>query len=601
MNKHRSYTQADEIPVNDGDGGWVGVNDLLDPAQLEPGYCASAINLTFRNGVASPRLGIVPSPHLNTMVGDSPMPLFPVFGIGKFSDVSGEEWVIFAAQGAVFRVRYGVQPIQVIVEGNPLVQDTVEFVQCFNTLIMFRSDILPPLVLTNLEEGFKTIVLVTNTITGPGTYNVLDGTEQIPSSTTGLFFANRLLVPYNRDLIAVSDYLNYTRYSPTLADFRINQGSADKLVSLYKFNESTILCFKDNSVWAVSNVYGDLSAIRQDLITSEYGLVAKNTVVSVGSDVWFLSQRGVASITQTIQNKLQGVSGVISKDIVGTIARINWKYADLATAIYHDDKYYLAVPLDDASVVNVGGTINGVPNGSSFVGVNNAILVFDFITKAWSGIFSGSSVMVKTFILILVDGKLRLAFHSNDGFINLMEETLVDCVRNTSNEGIVPTEIETTILTRGYKGNELLEDWRRWTGIEVDISTFNPKYSVFVIRDGVNETTSVITDRTKSSTKYMYPYDKADWVASNVNNDFSTEGREDYSISGIGIADPGTGIKVGSNLLQAELHQLVKERYRISQSGRSIQVKLVGTRGRIILKSVKVAGRAGVRNYGTLS
>lgn len=601
MNKHRSYTQADEIPVNDGDGGWVGVNDLLDPVQLEPGYCASAINLTFRNGLATPRLGIVALAQLNTVVASSPLPMFPVYGIGKFSDAQGEEWIIFAAQGAVFRLQYGVQPIQIIVAGDEQIQYPVEFVQCFNTLIMFRSETLSPLVMTSLEGGFKAIDLIPNTVTGPGTYNPLDGTQQIPSSTTGLFFANRLLVPYNRDLIAVSDYLNYTRYSPTLADFRINQGSADKLVSLYKFNESTILCFKDNSVWAVSNVYGDLSAIRQDLITSEYGLVAPKTVVSIGSDVWFLSQRGVASVTQTIQNKLQGVSGVISKDIGGTIARINWKYAHLSTSIYHDDKYYLAVPLDDASVVNVGGTINGVLNGSSFVGVNNAILVFDFITKAWSGIFMGPSVMVKSFILVNVAGKLRLAFHSEDGFICLMEETLSDCTRNISNQCIVPTEIETTIQTRAYKGNELLEDWRRWTGIEVDISTFNPKYSVSVIRDGVNESTSVIIDRTKSSTKYMYPYDKADWVASNVNNDFSTEGREDYAISGIGITDPGTGIQIGLNLLQPELHQSVKERYRISQSGRSIQVKLVGTRGRIILKSVKVAGRAGVRNYGTLS
>ncbi len=584
MNKHRNYTASDEIPVNDGDGGWVGVNDLLDPAQLEPGYCASAINLTFRNGVASPRLGIVPVNALNDTNSGQAVPFTEIWGGTVFSDPNGVEWIIVAGSGSVYRVKEGNRPQELQLPLYTEIHAPVQFVQCFNILIMFRSNSLSPLQMVDFASGFQEIPLIANTITGSGTYNPLDGTEQIPSSTTGLFFANRLLVPYNRDLVAVSDYLNYTRYSPTLADFRINQGSADKLVSLYKFNESTILCFKDNSVWAVSNVYGDLSAIRQDLVTSEYGLVAANTVVSVGSDVWFLSQRGVASITQTIQNKLQGVSGVISRDISGTIARINWKYADLSTAIYHGDKYYLAVPLDNATVTNGRGT---------FVGVNNAILVFDFLTKAWSGIWSGQNVLVLKFLTFQFRGVERLGYLSKDGFICLMDQDINDLTCDYSTfRASVETPVATTLVTRAYKGHELLEDWRRWTGIEIDISTYNPEYSLSVIKDGVNEVTSVIANKTKSRTKYMYPYDKVDWVSTNANNDFNTEGREDYSL----VTD---AVQVGTVVL--ETYQLVKERYRISQSGRSIQVKLVGTKGRVILKSLKVAGRAGVRNYGTLS
>ena len=584
MNKHRSYIQADEIPVNDGDGGWVGVNDLLDPAQLEPGYCASAINLTFRNGVASPRLGIVPVNALNDTNSAQAVPFTEIWGGTVFSDPNGVEWIIVAGSGSVYRVKEGNRPQELKLPLYTEIHAPVQFVQCFNILIMFRSNSLSPLQMVDFASGFEEIPLIANTITGSGTYNPLDGTEQIPSSTTGLFFANRLLVPYNRDLVAVSDYLNYTRYSPTLADFRINQGSADKLISLYKFNETTILCFKDNSVWAVSNVYGDLSAIRQDLVTSEYGLVAANTVVSVGSDVWFLSQRGVASITQTIQNKLQGVSGVISRDISGTIARINWKYADLSTAVYHDDKYYLAVPLDDATVTNGRGT---------FVGVNNAILVFDFLTKAWSGIWSGQNVLVLKFLTFQFRGVQRLGYLSKDGFICLVDQDINDLTCDYFTlRASVETPVVTTLVTRAYKGHELLEDWRRWTGIEIDISTYNPEYSISVIRDGTNEITSVISNKTKSRTKYMYPYDKADWVSTNANNDFNTEGREDYSL----VTD---AVQVGTVVL--ETYQLVKERYRISQSGRSIQVKLVGTKGRVILKSLKVAGRAGVRNYGTLS
>lgn len=58
MNRYRAYYPLDDAPLRDGDGGFVGVDERMDPAQLAPGMVASATNARFRNGRIEPRLGI---------------------------------------------------------------------------------------------------------------------------------------------------------------------------------------------------------------------------------------------------------------------------------------------------------------------------------------------------------------------------------------------------------------------------------------------------------------------------------------------------------------------------------------------------------------
>src|SRR5207245_11045342 len=54
---------------------------------------------------------------------------------------------------------------------------------------------------------------------------------------------------------------------------------------------------------------------------------------------------------QTEFNKIQGVVLPVSDPIQPLINRINWRYAGNAQAAYWNNRYYLAVPLDDAEII----------------------------------------------------------------------------------------------------------------------------------------------------------------------------------------------------------------------------------------------------------
>ncbi len=78
-----------------------------------------------------------------------------------------------------------------------------------------------------------------------------------------------------------------------------NLRSNDRVVALYPFNMTTLLVFKERSVLAVENLYGDLSTTRLTEITREFGCVSQSSIAGTGSDVIFLSQRGIISLRQT--------------------------------------------------------------------------------------------------------------------------------------------------------------------------------------------------------------------------------------------------------------------------------------------------------------
>lgn len=343
MNRYRSYWPNDDAPKTDGDSRWLGVDEKTEPALLPPGYMSSARNCRFRAGHPETRGGDTIWPWMRS---DGMTKFGTVFCAVQFSDlIDGSEWIVVAADSGVWATRpNNVAKSVALPAGVTLTAATcIQLVQCFNVLVMLRGEDTAPLVCAaGLDTGFTTI-----TQTGSGT-----GTEAIPNSAFGLFFANRLLLIHERDQVAASDALDYTRYSPTLASFRINQGDNDALVSVAAFNESTLIMLKDQSVWRVDNVYGDLSSVALRKITSQYGCIAPRSVVQFGTDLAWFSERGVETLKLTELNQVQARAAALSDKMTATIARVNWKYASGIKSAFWDGKLYFAVPLDDANVVD---------------------------------------------------------------------------------------------------------------------------------------------------------------------------------------------------------------------------------------------------------
>lgn len=501
-----------------------------------------------------------------------------VYGAGIFRDPNSVEYLLVATSDGVYATKESNPSIKLA--GVSSISADVDFVQCFNVVVMFRGEELEPLVMERVDEGF--VAISKEASDTDIDENDSDGTEAMPNGSTGLFFSNRLLVPHDKDLIAASDYLNYTRYQPILASFKINQGSEDDLVSLVRINNSTIACFKTNSIYIVSNIYGNLADITLDEVTREYGAVGRKSVVQVGSDVVFLSsKRGVTSLGIADNGKVTAVDVPLSDPIQPLIDRINWNYASGASAAYHNNRLYMAVPLDGATY-------------------NNAILVYDFLAKAWAGYDDGAAVKVKEFVETTYQGKRRLFFLSTDGFINLYDDELtmsgfVDEIPTSTDSTnanfgkLSVSQISDEMTTRGYTGNTMLS--KRWATAEVQMATSDPTVTIKTVYDGAAENTKELTPAnglTFDRTKYDKPFYASDFVESMSGDDFFTPYRQDYSV------DPDTAIALptgGSDTgFDPDLHQHSQNRFKYRGEGKYVQLEVKNTNGRAELLGIVVGG-----------
>jgi len=209
----------------------------------------------------------------------------------------------------------------------------------------------------------------TDATTYPVTATLLDGAYPIPEASEGLGAQNRTFLISGKDTVAVSDVGDFTRYVPTEATFRINQGDAFTLKYLYLFNESTLLFFKNGNVSKAVGVTGDLSGAVGPLnVTQAYGMAAPS-VADIGTDVyWLNSELRITSLNLTELNKEQGTNVALSDPLLRTFGRINPQYAVAARLAVFDGFLHVALPLDDALVLD---DVNQVPANTVFQPTTN--------------------------------------------------------------------------------------------------------------------------------------------------------------------------------------------------------------------------------------
>lgn len=372
---HRNYREADDAPVIDGDSGFRGVDERTNPAHLTPGWVAAATNCRFRNGVVEPRGGDVILPMMKT---DGLTPFGECYGVATISDPAGEEWILVAADGALWRCKPHMPAEQILSLAGYLIDNDLDVivdhnnvpielgegadgvvpffqaVQCFNVVVLLRGENFRPLVMRLSDEGF---VEVEQTNQG-------DGTDPMPGSNFGLFHGNRLWLQNNRDRAYASDPQDYTRYSPIDAINRINQGDNDKLIAMAAFGDSdaSVLMLKDQSIWRLDNVVGDLSNATLRNITRKYGCLAPFSVVDFGKDIAWLSDRGLVTLGLTIQNESQGSSIALSDPMAKSMNRLRWDLAENVVAEFYDNKLYFALPFDEAAVISETDLVTSSPS-----------------------------------------------------------------------------------------------------------------------------------------------------------------------------------------------------------------------------------------------
>jgi hypothetical protein len=380
---------------------------------------------------------------------------------------------------------------------------------------------------------------------------------QVPAGRDGIYFQNRLLMIYGNDFLAVSDVLDPLHYSKVINDFKLNTGSNDRVVAIAAFNNTTLVIFKQRSVLAVENLYGDLSAVRLTEVTREFGCVAPNSVVNTGSDLIFLSQRGIISLKQTDYGISQSVILPLSDSIQNLVDDIDEVHWSKSCAAYFDNRYIIAHPTE-------GGD-----------GTNDRLLCYNFLNQAWEGYWEGELLNPKFFERLVVSGTERLVFPDESGFVHYFDkDALFD--RNATGTRY---EIETRVEFRGYTADAI--EHKQWTDLSVEVRNWNTRYDLSVAYDGVDEEIVLATDTTKDRTLY-YRYGSTAYNTTNSGDNFRAPYRQDYSTLPV--------LQCGANGWTAGLHQSYAHKSRLKGHASAAQPILTTDRGSLIVANVKVVG-----------
>ncbi len=297
------------------------------------------------------------------------------------------------------------------------------------------------------------------------------GFTHMPAPEFAVYHQRRLVMPFKFDVasaadtytsrgildeIIASDILDTDTYDQIYAQYRFNAGEADFVVGLHSFSEDNLMVFNRNSIHLVSNTT-TLQGASTRLLTDEVGCVARDTIRQVGSQVIFLSDNGIYSTQFFDEYNLRGTETPLSEPINSTVQRIQKQYWSKSVAVYFDNRYYIAVPLDTFQ--------DGLPNND---GANNALLIYNFLNKQWESIDQVNNNNWNIDNLIVAgEGRQRAVYAINSlGGIHSIDtgvtgdDLVITDIGETSPD---PESIKGSITTRQYTlGNLNRKSWKEF-------------------------------------------------------------------------------------------------------------------------------------------
>ena len=312
------------------------------------------------------------------------------------------------------------------------------------------------------------------------------GFSHMPAPPYGVYHQRRLVMPFKfsvdastdsftsrgiLDEVIASDILDTDTYDQIYAQYRFNAGEADFNVGLHSFSEDTLMVFNRNSIHIISNTTSIQGASTR-LLTNEVGCVARQSIKQVGNQVIFLSDNGVYSTQFFDAYNLRGTDTPLSEPINATIQRINKAHWDKSVAVYFDNRYFIAVPLDTFQ--------DGSQNTS---GVNNAILIYNFLNKQWESIDQVADTDFHVSNLLVVgEGDARGVYAVNDiGGVQKLDERVdgVDRVVTQIGGDSKSIDVPGSLTTRQYTLGSL--ERKNWKQFEMHVESDTSAVSDFDI------------------------------------------------------------------------------------------------------------------------
>ena len=270
-----------------------------------------------------------------------------------------------------------------------------------------------PELITTVAGGAVTGVTVVNggsgysgaptvTIIGDGTGATATATVSPPPSQLRLLVnaENRLFgvgSGVNRNTLYASDLLDPSVWDLTNS-IVVNGDDGDQITAVVPYYKNRLIVFKKRRVFQVDIPFDATSAADWvvSIISNNTGCVASGTAVQVSSDILFLSDNGIRSLVRSAADDFSSVGIPISEIVKDVIQEINTESIRVATAIYYDNRYFLAIP-----------------TGSN--DYNDTLLVYNTALNAFEGTWS-PQVMQFTLTNFNQEGS-RAMFKKTNGII----------------------------------------------------------------------------------------------------------------------------------------------------------------------------------------
>jgi hypothetical protein len=250
-----------------------------------------------------------------------------------------------------------------------------------------------------------------------GTY---PGPTSPPTVTTGAFTAGYLFLggnPANPQYLYVSNNNQPTVFvGNQIVNVSVGDGQPIEKIQPYRTGDEII--YKSRSIYDLNIVSnGNTTCTPQPIctwtltpLTQDTGTYSPRSVVSLGNDQWFLSgpPYAVRSVIRSQFDKtfVNLISQPIQDIFDGTNVdgqTLNTNEVQLAAAVYYNNKYILAIPIQNSTV-------------------NNLVLVYDFISQSWyeiTGWYPAEWVVYNNnlYYIDANDGRIVQCFTGNVGDI----------------------------------------------------------------------------------------------------------------------------------------------------------------------------------------
>ena len=237
--------------------------------------------------------------------------------------------------------------------------------------------------------------------------------RRLRSTAWGNYINNRLIVPNGKQNVLISDILDPDVFDIYWQSFRVGVGGNDFVVAVHPWVDGTALVFCRKSIW-IANIAQYPSPDGSDfttetgissltLLTDEIGCRARRSIATAGQYIYFLSDNGVYRLDSRLDLKLRGDTKPLSDAINDQISDLNASLAGDSVGFYFDNRYYLAVPLANAT------------------DSNNGVFIYSQLSEQWES-KDVYGFGVNSFIVCDIANRRRVVISNVAGKLMLLDE-----------------------------------------------------------------------------------------------------------------------------------------------------------------------------------